>query len=249
MTERPDRSGGPGPGGGSAAHARPALLVLRRARAQAGLVAIVTALVVAGATVLGVCTLLLTTAQDQALAIDPRYAEGWSNRGNVLKDLGRFDDALESYGRALGLAPGMVHTLISRANVLRELGRIDDALALYERAAAHAADRGIILADMKFEFGLDPDGTLVLGDEACTPDSSRFWPADGYEPGHGQPSFDKQFVRDWATQTGWDRLPPAPAIPGEIVAATQARYADAYQRLTGEPLTAWLSRCGAPESS
>ena len=121
----------------------------------------------------------------------------------------------------------------------------DIAIALYERAAAHAADRGIILADTKFEFGVDGNGTLVLGDEACTPDSSRFWPADSYEPGHGQPSFDKQFVRDWATQTGWDRLPPAPAIPGEIVAATQARYADAYERLTGEPLRAWLDRTSA----
>jgi phosphoribosylaminoimidazole-succinocarboxamide synthase len=122
----------------------------------------------------------------------------------------------------------------------------DTAIALYQRAAAHAAERGIILADTKFEFGLNGDGELVLGDEACTPDSSRFWPADTYEPGHGQPSFDKQFVRDWATETGWDRLPPAPGIPDEIVAATQARYADAYERITGEPVSAWRERTGAP---
>jgi phosphoribosylaminoimidazole-succinocarboxamide synthase len=122
----------------------------------------------------------------------------------------------------------------------------DVAIAVYTRAAAHAADRGIILADTKFEFGLDGNGELVLGDEVCTPDSSRFWPADTYEPGHGQPSFDKQFVRDWATETGWDRLPPAPAIPDEIVAATQARYAEAYERITGEPLSAWRERTGGP---
>jgi phosphoribosylaminoimidazole-succinocarboxamide synthase len=121
----------------------------------------------------------------------------------------------------------------------------DIAIAVYTRAADHAAERGIILADTKFEFGLDTDGELVLGDEVCTPDSSRFWPADTYEPGHGQPSFDKQFVRDWAVGTGWDRLPPAPAIPDEIVAATQARYADAYERITGEPLSAWRERTGA----
>jgi phosphoribosylaminoimidazole-succinocarboxamide synthase len=122
----------------------------------------------------------------------------------------------------------------------------DTAIAVYTRAAAHAADRGIILADTKLEFGLDGNGELVLGDEVCTPDSSRFWPADTYEPGHGQPSFDKQFVRDWATETGWDRLPPAPVIPDEIVAATQARYAEAYARITGDPLSAWRERTGAP---
>jgi phosphoribosylaminoimidazole-succinocarboxamide synthase len=121
----------------------------------------------------------------------------------------------------------------------------ETAIALYVHAAAHAQARGIILADTKFELGLDADGTLVLGDEACTPDSSRFWPADEYEPGHGQPSFDKQFVRDWASSTGWDRTPPAPAIPEEIVAATRARYLEAYQRIAGEPLQAWLARTGA----
>jgi phosphoribosylaminoimidazole-succinocarboxamide synthase len=120
------------------------------------------------------------------------------------------------------------------------------SIALYERGAEHAAARGIILADTKFELGLDDEGELVLGDELCTPDSSRFWPADGYEPGRAQPSFDKQFVRDWASGTGWDRTPPAPAIPGEIVRATQARYREIYERLTGEPLSAWRARTGAP---
>ncbi|HTU31882.1 MAG TPA: phosphoribosylaminoimidazolesuccinocarboxamide synthase [Solirubrobacteraceae bacterium] len=120
------------------------------------------------------------------------------------------------------------------------------AIAVYQSAAEHAAARGIILADTKFEFGLDDEDRLVLGDEVCTPDSSRFWPADGYEPGHGQPSFDKQFVRDWASSTGWDRTPPAPAIPDEIVEATQARYGEIYERLTGEPLSAWRARTGAP---
>ena len=120
-------------------------------------------------------------------------------------------------------------------------------LALYARAAEHAAAHGIILADTKFEFGLDRDGTLTIGDELCTPDSSRFWPADAYEPGHGQASFDKQFVRDWATASGWDRTPPAPAIPGDVVAATRDRYAEAYERLAGESLSAWLQRSGAPK--
>jgi phosphoribosylaminoimidazole-succinocarboxamide synthase len=120
------------------------------------------------------------------------------------------------------------------------------AIAVYEHAAEYALARGVILADTKFEFGLDDDGRLVLGDEVCTPDSSRFWPADGYEPGRAQPSFDKQFVRDWASSTGWDRTPPAPAIPAEIVASTQGRYGEIYERLTGEPLSAWRERTGAP---
>ena len=89
---------------------------------------------------------------------------------------------------------------------------------IYELGAAHARERGIILADTKFEFGRRADGTIVLGDEVLTPDSSRFWPADGYEPGHGQPSFDKQYVRDWASGSGWDKTPPAPALPDDVVA-------------------------------
>jgi phosphoribosylaminoimidazole-succinocarboxamide synthase len=122
-------------------------------------------------------------------------------------------------------------------------GQLRDAsLAVYGAVAAHARERGVILADTKFEFGLDEEGVLTLGDEVCTPDSSRFWPADGYEPGHGQPSFDKQYVRDWATSTGWDKSPPAPAIPDEVVAQTRERYVTAYERLAGEPFGAWLDR-------
>lgn len=124
---------------------------------------------------------------------------------------------------------------------LREL-----SLAVYSHAREHARSRGIILADTKFEFGLDPaTGAITLGDEVLTPDSSRYWPADQYEPGRGQASFDKQFVRDWASGTGWDKSPPAPAVPEEIVVQTQARYIEAYERLTGEPFAAWLERSGA----
>jgi phosphoribosylaminoimidazole-succinocarboxamide synthase len=121
----------------------------------------------------------------------------------------------------------------------------DVSIAVYEAAAEHARQRGIILADTKFEFGLEDDGTLTLGDEVCTPDSSRFWPADQYEPGRSQPSFDKQFVRDWASSTGWDRTPPAPAIPDDIVTRTRAKYLEAYERITGEPFDAWLRRTAA----
>ena len=121
----------------------------------------------------------------------------------------------------------------------------DVSIALYEHAAEHARQHGIILADTKFELGLDPDGTLTIGDEMCTPDSSRFWPADEYEPGRGQPSFDKQYVRDWASSTGWDRTPPAPPIPEEVVAQTRRKYIEAYERITGEPFDAWLRRTGA----
>jgi len=120
------------------------------------------------------------------------------------------------------------------------------SIAVYSAAAEHARDRGIILADTKFEFGLDEDGTLTLADEVLTPDSSRFWPADGYRPGRPQPSFDKQYVRDWAAASGWDKAPPAPAIPGAVVERTQALYREAYARITGESLEAWLERSGAP---
>jgi phosphoribosylaminoimidazole-succinocarboxamide synthase len=120
----------------------------------------------------------------------------------------------------------------------------DVSIAVYEYAAEHARTRGIILADTKFEFGLDADGTLTLGDEVCTPDSSRFWPADRYEPGRGQPSFDKQFVRDWASSTGWDRTPPAPPIPDDVVAKTREKYVEAYELVTGEPFSAWTARTG-----
>ena len=121
----------------------------------------------------------------------------------------------------------------------------DVSIAVYERVAAHARERGVILADTKFEFGLDGDGRLILGDEVCTPDSSRFRPVEGYAPGRGQPSFDKQYVRDWASGTGWDKAPPAPAIPDDVVAQTRERYVTAYERLSGEPFTAWLERTSA----
>jgi phosphoribosylaminoimidazole-succinocarboxamide synthase len=116
------------------------------------------------------------------------------------------------------------------------------SIDLYTRGAEHALERGIILADTKFEFGRRPDGTLVLGDEVMTPDSSRFWPADGYEPGRSQPSFDKQYVRDWAAASGWDKTPPAPPIPDAVVEGTRARYLEAYDRIAGEPLERWLRR-------
>jgi phosphoribosylaminoimidazole-succinocarboxamide synthase len=121
----------------------------------------------------------------------------------------------------------------------------DVSIAVYEHASNHARERGIILADTKFELGLDADGTLTLGDEVCTPDSSRFWPADQYEPGRSQPSFDKQFVRDWASSTGWDKNPPAPAIPEDVVERTREKYLEAYERITGEPFDAWLRRTEA----
>jgi phosphoribosylaminoimidazole-succinocarboxamide synthase len=121
----------------------------------------------------------------------------------------------------------------------------DVSIALYSFAAEQAAARGVILADTKFEFGLDAAGELILGDEALTPDSSRYWPAQGYEPGHGQPSFDKQYVRDWASATGWDKAPPAPAIPDDVVAGTRAKYVEAYELVTGEPFDAWNARTAA----
>jgi phosphoribosylaminoimidazole-succinocarboxamide synthase len=116
------------------------------------------------------------------------------------------------------------------------------SLELYSFAAEHARERGVILADTKFEFGLDGGGELVVGDEVLTPDSSRYWPAEGYEPGGGQPSFDKQYVRDWASASGWDKLPPAPPIPPDVVAGTRARYVEAYERITGEPFGSWIER-------
>jgi phosphoribosylaminoimidazole-succinocarboxamide synthase len=129
----------------------------------------------------------------------------------------------------------------------RELaGRLRDvSIGVYDAVAAHARERGVILADTKFEFGFDSDGALTLGDEVCTPDSSRFWPADRYEVGRGQPSFDKQYVRDWAAGTGWDKSPPAPEIPDDVVAATRERYVTAYEKLAGEPFSAWLERTAA----
>lgn len=125
-----------------------------------------------------------------------------------------------------------------RAEQLREL-----TLRIYRRAAEHARERGVILADTKFEFGVAADGSVVLGDEVLTPDSSRYWPADGYTPGQVQPSFDKQYVRDWLTSpaSGWDRASdtPPPPLPDEVVAATRARYIEAYERITGRSFDDW----------
>lgn len=126
-----------------------------------------------------------------------------------------------------------------RAGQLREL-----TLQIYGAAAEYALGRGIIIADTKFEFGADRDGTLVLADEAFTPDSSRYWPADTYAPGAVQPSFDKQFVRNWLTgpESGWDRTgdQPPPPLPDEVVIATRERYIEAYERLSGQRFSDWI---------
>jgi len=123
------------------------------------------------------------------------------------------------------------------AERLGEVERI--AIALYAAAADHALTRGIIIADTKFELGLDADGNLVLGDEALTPDSSRFWPADSYEPGRTQDSFDKQFVRDFCEQTGWDKTDPGPELPEDVVMHTRSKYIEAFERLTTIPFPAY----------
>jgi phosphoribosylaminoimidazole-succinocarboxamide synthase len=114
---------------------------------------------------------------------------------------------------------------------LDEIERV--SLDLYRLASEHAAQCGILIADTKFELGLDRDGRLVLADEAFTPDSSRFWPADEYEPGRPQASFDKQFVRDYCESLGWEKNPPGPELPADVVAGTRARYVEAFERLTG----------------
>jgi phosphoribosylaminoimidazole-succinocarboxamide synthase len=116
------------------------------------------------------------------------------------------------------------------ADLFAEVERV--SIALYRFAAEHARQRGIIIADTKFEFGLDDDRRLVLGDEALTPDSSRFWPADQYRPGGGQSSFDKQFARDYCESLGWDKTEPGPELPDDVVAGTRARYVEAFERLT-----------------
>jgi phosphoribosylaminoimidazole-succinocarboxamide synthase len=136
---------------------------------------------------------------------------------------------------------------ITRAQAAAIVGgaRLDEverlALALYRFAAERARARGIVIADTKFEFGLDAEGRIALGDEALTPDSSRFWPADGYRPGGPQPSFDKQFVRDFCERTGWDKTSPGPALPPPVVSGTRARYVEAFERLTGIAFDAYLA--------
>jgi phosphoribosylaminoimidazole-succinocarboxamide synthase len=137
-------------------------------------------------------------------------------------EIGEHDEAIDfaAVEAAVGAA---------RAGELREL-----TLALYRRGAELAEAAGIILADTKFEFGVSPEGGLVLGDEVLTPDSSRFWPAATWAPGSVQPSYDKQYVRDWLTSSGWDRVSPPPELPPDVVAATRERYVTAYEQLTGE---------------
>jgi phosphoribosylaminoimidazole-succinocarboxamide synthase len=120
------------------------------------------------------------------------------------------------------------------ADLLARLKKL--TLALYEFGVAHAEARGIILADTKFEFGLDDAGELLLIDEVMTPDSSRYWPKDSYRPGGAQPSFDKQFVRDYLESIRWNKQPPVPSLPAEVVAQTREKYLDAYRRLTGHEL-------------
>jgi phosphoribosylaminoimidazole-succinocarboxamide synthase len=115
------------------------------------------------------------------------------------------------------------------------------SLALYSYVSTWARERGIVLADTKLEFGLDDEGRLVLGDEAFTPDSSRFWPADEYRPGGPQPSFDKQFVRDYCESLGWDKTAPGPELPADVVAGTRARYVEAFERLTGIDFQTYVS--------
>jgi len=128
----------------------------------------------------------------------------------------------------------------AQASGLRDL-----TLKIYAAAVDIAEKRGIILADTKFEFGVSPDGQLILADEVLTPDSSRFWPADAWEPGHAQPSFDKQYVRDWLTSpaSGWDRTgsEPPPPLPDEVAAATRHRYVEAYETLTGLRFDSWIA--------
>jgi phosphoribosylaminoimidazole-succinocarboxamide synthase len=135
---------------------------------------------------------------------------------------------------------------IDRAQAAELVGadRLDEveraSIALYRFAAEHARSRGILIADTKFEFGLDEDGVLVLGDEALTPDSSRFWPADEYRPGSSPPSFDKQFVRDYCESLGWDKTDPGPEVPADVAAGTRARYVEAFERLTDIPFDCYL---------
>jgi len=118
------------------------------------------------------------------------------------------------------------------------------SIQIYQTAAEYALERGIIIADTKFEFGEDETGRIVLGDEALTPDSSRFWPADEYATGGSPPSYDKQYVRDWLETLDWDKTPPGPAIPDEVVAGTRARYVEAYERLTGGSFDAYMEASG-----
>ncbi|HEY6636100.1 MAG TPA: phosphoribosylaminoimidazolesuccinocarboxamide synthase [Solirubrobacterales bacterium] len=140
-------------------------------------------------------------------------------------ELGEHDENID-FGRAV--------EIIGDLHLMEELRRI--SIEIYRRAADHAAERGVIVADTKFEFGSSPGAEIVLGDEVLTPDSSRFWPSDEYEPGHSQPSFDKQYVRDYSDSVGWDHTPPGPELPDEVVQNTRAKYVEAYEQITGRNL-------------
>jgi len=144
-----------------------------------------------------------------------------------------------SEGHDLNVSEAQAESLCGRS---RYAAARDAALALYRQAAMHAESCGILLADTKFEFGLASDGTVTLGDEALTPDSSRFWPAADYAPGRSQPSFDKQYARDWCAATGWDRTAPGPELPPDVVVGTRARYVEAFERLTKVPFDRYLAQ-------
>ena len=133
--------------------------------------------------------------------------------------------------------------IVGDGALMEELRRI--SIEVYSRGAEHAAERGIVLADTKFEFGHHAGAEVVLADEVLTPDSSRFWPADRYRPGSAQPSFDKQYVRDWLDSSGWDHSPPPPDLPEDVVQATRDRYVEAYERVTGRPFESWLKEVSA----
>ena len=125
--------------------------------------------------------------------------------------------------------------IVGDRDLMEGLRRV--SLELYEHASAHAAERGIIIADTKFELGSNAGAEIVLGDEVLTPDSSRFWPADDYEPGRGQSSFDKQYVRDWLDESGWDHSPPGPDLPDDVVGRSRDKYVEAYERISGRTLS------------
>ncbi|MBV1855710.1 phosphoribosylaminoimidazolesuccinocarboxamide synthase [Catellatospora tritici] len=154
-----------------------------------------------------------------------------------LTEASRIDPAI--FTPTTKATPGEHDEHMTYAEVEAKIGAEDAArirditLAVYQRGRDLAAERGIILADTKIELGWDADGVLTLGDEVLTPDSARFWPADGYTPGRVQPSFDKQYLRDWAIDLGWDKKEPGPELPEDVVAATRARYVEAYERITG----------------
>ena len=140
-------------------------------------------------------------------------------------------------GHDLNITESEAEDLCGRA---RYRAAREASLALYRFAGRHAEERGILLADTKFEFGVDGNGVVTLADEALTPDSSRFWPAAGYAPGGAQPSFDKQYVRDWCLGTGWDRTAPGPALPPDVVDGTRERYLTAFELLTGIPFARYV---------